>query len=424
MSTDPRNRPELSDLPLEVDEGALARLRAAGLDDRLARHVAHLFVRDPLVVFRERVELDDERFVDHWESLQSTNWNSVRWKPPPPGPAPASSPPTGDSEGTGPAASSSPHPSIGWRVEARTMEVQLTDYENAAYTVFIALLSRAVLFFDLSFYLPMSLVDANMHTARGRSAARLGRFWFRKDVSALSDERGADGEPLGVASRLGPGSGSSKPATGGRALGSIAEASSGRSTSTSSSSKQGEGEGEGASGESPGGSATPGDGTPASDPSPRESGSPLPSGAGAAGSGSPSGAGSPPLGADGVPSGPWELFSLEQIMLGKGNPRTDPEAFPGLVPLLYAYLELIGADQDDDVFDTVDGYLRLVASRARGEVPTAAEYLRAFVRSHPGYKGDSVLSHEVAEDLCAACAAIAEPHEAGAGPGLAGDLPR
>lgn len=41
-------------------------------------------VRDPLVLFEGMVrELDDENATDHFENLQSTNWNSVRWKPPP-----------------------------------------------------------------------------------------------------------------------------------------------------------------------------------------------------------------------------------------------------------------------------------------------------------------------------------------------------
>ena len=39
------------------------------------------------------------------------------------------------------------------------MEVQLTDFENAAFTVFVVLITRVVLAFDLSFYIPLSKVD-------------------------------------------------------------------------------------------------------------------------------------------------------------------------------------------------------------------------------------------------------------------------
>lgn len=36
----------------------------------------------------------------------------------------------------------------------------MTDYENAAYAVFITLLSRAILSFNLNFYLPISKVGS------------------------------------------------------------------------------------------------------------------------------------------------------------------------------------------------------------------------------------------------------------------------
>ena len=83
--------------------------------------------------------------TEHFENLQSTNWQTVRWKPPP-------------------KRTSSCGPHIGWRVEFRSMEVQLTDFENAAFTVFIALVSRVILAFDLNLYIPLSKVDENMRT--------------------------------------------------------------------------------------------------------------------------------------------------------------------------------------------------------------------------------------------------------------------
>jgi glutamate--cysteine ligase catalytic subunit len=39
------------------------------------------------------------------------------------------------------------------------MEVQLTDFENAAFTVFIVLVTRVFLAFDLAFYIPLSMVS-------------------------------------------------------------------------------------------------------------------------------------------------------------------------------------------------------------------------------------------------------------------------
>ena len=55
-----------------------------------------------------------------------------------------------------------PASDIGWRVEFRSMDLQLTDHENAAYSSFIVLLTRAILHFNLNFYIPLSKNDENM----------------------------------------------------------------------------------------------------------------------------------------------------------------------------------------------------------------------------------------------------------------------
>jgi len=143
------------------------------VDGALAAHVAHLFARDPLVLFGDRIHLDDERDVDHWESLQSTNWQTLRWKPPPP-------------EKGALASSADGH--IGWRVEFRSMEVQMTDFENAAFTAFVVLMSRVVLDLGLTLYVPMSKLDANMQAAQRGRACVEERFWFRTQV--LPEEQG------------------------------------------------------------------------------------------------------------------------------------------------------------------------------------------------------------------------------------------
>ncbi|CEO95021.1 unnamed protein product (mitochondrion) [Plasmodiophora brassicae] len=144
-----------NDVDLAMHDEHLQLLLAEGIDERLARHVAHLFVRDPLVVFSETIDIDDETETDHFESIQSTNWNTVRFKPPP------------------------AHSTTGWRVEFRSMEVQITDFENAAFTVFVALLSRAILFLELNLYLPISLCDVNLERAHARDAVMTQKFYIR-----------------------------------------------------------------------------------------------------------------------------------------------------------------------------------------------------------------------------------------------------
>ena len=156
-----------NDIPLVYDEAHFNRLVSSGVDSVLAQHVAHLFARDPLVIFSERIELDDRSASDHWESLQSTNWQTVRWKPPP------------SHRGIMDTKSEN---HIGWRVEFRSMEIQLTDFENAAFVVFVVLLSRVILGLELNMYIPISKLDENMRTAHKRDAVGKEKFWFRSNL--------------------------------------------------------------------------------------------------------------------------------------------------------------------------------------------------------------------------------------------------
>ncbi|KAL1744780.1 glutamate-cysteine ligase-domain-containing protein [Schizophyllum fasciatum] len=158
IANDHNNRPEYNDTYAPYDEAIFNRIRDHGIDDLLAKHIAHLFIRDPLVVFSETIDQDDVNSNDHFENIQSTNWQTMRFKPPP------------------------VNSTIGWRVEFRSMEVQLTDYENAAFALFIVLLSRALLQFDVNMYMPISKVDENMQRAQLRNAAAEQKFFFRKDI--------------------------------------------------------------------------------------------------------------------------------------------------------------------------------------------------------------------------------------------------
>lgn len=64
-----------NDIPVPVDDEIYQELRSAGIDPALSQHIAHLFIRDPLVIFDGAVEeLDDETQTEHFESIQSTNW--------------------------------------------------------------------------------------------------------------------------------------------------------------------------------------------------------------------------------------------------------------------------------------------------------------------------------------------------------------
>ena len=145
------------DPDLVVDEELKQRLLDGGMDDLLATHFAHLFIRDPIVIFDEDLQKLDRSKTDHFENLQSTNWQHMRFKPPP------------------------PDKDTGWRVEFRPMEIQITDFENAAFSVFIVLVTRAILSFDLNFYIPIPLTTQNMETAHIRDAVLSQKFHFRNE---------------------------------------------------------------------------------------------------------------------------------------------------------------------------------------------------------------------------------------------------
>ncbi|EEQ33792.1 glutamate-cysteine ligase [Microsporum canis CBS 113480] len=157
ISQDPHLRPEYMDPDLVIDEDIKKKLMDGGMDDLLATHFAHLFIRDPIVIFNEDLQELDLTKTDHFENLQSTNWQHIRFKPPP-----------ADND-------------IGWRVEFRPMEIQITDFENAAFSIFMVLITRAILSFDLNFYIPIPKTTENMETAHARNAVLDKKFYFRKD---------------------------------------------------------------------------------------------------------------------------------------------------------------------------------------------------------------------------------------------------
>lgn len=158
IANDPRNKDEYSDIDAPINEKVRQRLLDEGLDDKLASHLGHLYIRDPLVQFSETIDQDDESSMDHFENIQSTNWQTIRFKPPP------------------------VNSDIGWRVEFRPMEIQMTDFENAAFSIFIVLLTRAIISFNLNFYMPISQVDENIQRAQQRNAAQANKFFFRRAV--------------------------------------------------------------------------------------------------------------------------------------------------------------------------------------------------------------------------------------------------
>ena len=133
------------------------------MSDRLAYHFAALFVPDSLVIYKNHTDYNKET-TEHFENLNSTNWNSVRFK----------APPALDSN-------------IGWRVEFRTFDIQITDFENAALIALLNLTVQALNENMVNLSLPISLSDINMERAHQLDAVTTQKFWFRRNILHKTD---------------------------------------------------------------------------------------------------------------------------------------------------------------------------------------------------------------------------------------------
>ena len=319
ISEHPNLRLEYMDPDLVVDEELKQKLIAGGMDDLLATHFAHLFIRDPLVVFSEDLKSLDPNGVNHFENLQSTNWQHMRFKPPPP-----------DAD-------------IGWRVEFRSMEIQMTDFENAAFSIFIVLVTRAILSYDLNLYIPIPRTTENMETAHERDAILKSKFWFRKDPLPHHHRPNRFNGASLFSSSSSPTSGAATPQTN---------------------------------------DSCPG--TPPIRPVDDEyrlmSINEIINGSSAARSNSSAGEGTP----------------FSPLSTQKPSPHTStssPSSFPGLIPLVSSYLASL--DLSVQTQCQIAPYLNFIRRRAEGSIPTNARWIRDYVAAHSAYNGDSVVGEEV-----------------------------
>jgi len=240
------------------------------------------------------------------------------------------------------------------------------------------LLSRAILCFGLNFYVPISKVDENMTRAHVRDAARTGKFFFRKDVFAAGHLRSASPSIVGSAEGRSP---TISPLPGNSDVPCLPCQEAARGTNHAAHDSD----------------------------SDASSLGPL-----------------PPLSKPGaaaleelrlgkhkesrlmncfpaVPKPPeeelnhrvsveeeYEEMTMDEIMNGKGD-------FPGLLGLVLAYLDSL--DVDFKAKQRLRKYLNLVKRRADGTLITTASWMRSFIRAHPAYKFDSVVSQEINYDL-------------------------
>ncbi|KAH8340492.1 hypothetical protein KR067_013152 [Drosophila pandora] len=343
-----------NDVPLTYDDAVYQRLIDGGIDHLLAQHVAHLFIRDTVSLFSEKVNQNDNEDTDHFENIQSTNWQTMRFKPPP------------------------PNSSIGWRVEFRPCEAQISDFENAAIVCFVVLLTRVILSYQLNFLTPISKVDENMQTAQKRDACRKEKFWFRKS-SKTTEQRAAKANARAQAEAQAQANGKATLNGGGAT---VLENGNGNGLANGSGSENGDIDEPLTNGSS----APKLNGHAATNGSSKTNGT-----TNGTTNGLSNGADSDHTDTDDEENELFQLLSINEIFNGK------PNVFPGLVPLIRSYLQSM--EVDTDTHCTIEQYLRFIQKRAAGELITTATWMREQVLSHPDYKQDSVVSESINYDL-------------------------
>lgn len=168
LSADHRNLRVYNDTRLPINKKVkkfltkLSEKFGFKMDKKLIYHFSHLFIRENLTIFTSTVEREVEPHnTKLFEAIQSSNWNDVRLKPPP-----------------------SFESNIGWRVEFRSMDVQLTAELSFLFCHSLQILSRLLIkmFDKVNFYIPISLVDENFERANMINAATEQKFYFRTNI--------------------------------------------------------------------------------------------------------------------------------------------------------------------------------------------------------------------------------------------------
>ena len=126
-----------------------------GTSKRLAEHFCNLLVRDPLIIFENKIETSKDDMT-HVDGIISTNWNSLRLKPPR----------EEDKDNC-------------FKIEIRPCDLQITPFENTTIVELIILLYQSIINYDVNFIMPITKVDENFNRAYQMDAIVKGKFFWR-----------------------------------------------------------------------------------------------------------------------------------------------------------------------------------------------------------------------------------------------------
>jgi glutamate--cysteine ligase catalytic subunit len=113
-------------------------------------------VRDPLVIFDKKINITDEQDMSHFETINSSNWNSLRFKLPRPA----------DHD-------------FSYKIEVRTCDLQITPYENITMIHLVMILYHIIIKNLYNFVIPITKVDENFEKAYKIDGINTEKFWWR-----------------------------------------------------------------------------------------------------------------------------------------------------------------------------------------------------------------------------------------------------
>lgn len=85
-------------------------------------------------------------------------------------------------------------------------------------------------------------------------------------------------------------------------------------------------------------------------------------------------------------------MSINEIINGS-------DRFVGLIPIVQHYVDSMSDGSNTQQIAQIKQYLRFLSDRASGRIKTTAKFMRDFIRSHPDYRWDSVVSEPINHDL-------------------------
>lgn len=158
-----------NDLNTPFHEESLETMKKNNVDEAIAKHYSNFFLRDPILLSQEDLQHeDDPEYTTNFDIISTLVWKTLRLKMPP--------------------LKSPENNNIGWRIEFRPCELQLTTFENTAFATFIILLTRAIADDPkINFLVPISKVRENLDRSVRINASVDEKFYFRANYDNNSE---------------------------------------------------------------------------------------------------------------------------------------------------------------------------------------------------------------------------------------------